>query len=51
MARICPVMLIGRPSDKAECIGKDCMWYNHHINECVFPAINRSLFKLMDKKE
>lgn len=28
------------------CIGEDCMLYVKQINECVFVALNRSLFKL-----
>jgi hypothetical protein len=51
MARICPMMLIGRPEAQSECIEKKCMWYNEFINECVFPAMNRSLFKLIENKD
>ncbi len=43
--------MIGRPEEKSECIGERCMWFIPAINECIFPAINRSLFKLMENKD
>jgi hypothetical protein len=49
--RVCPLMLIGRPQEKSECIESECAWYISAINECVMPAINRSIFKSSENKK
>jgi len=51
MARACPILMIGRTEDKSECIGDRCMWFIPAINECIFPAINRSIFKNTEIKK